>query len=120
MRAIPRSAVSAACAHGEPVQARTRLVWLLAVWLILVVALMVRVVLADEPPRKPAAEPADAEFLEFLGSVGSEDEDWISYLSGTDVAHAARDPSKVAAAPHAPPRDPAVAPAKEANADTKQ
>ena len=119
MRAVPRSAVSAERAHGGPGQARTRLVWL-AVWMLCALALMVRAVLADEPARKPAAEPADAEFLEFLGSVGSEDEDWISYLSGTDVAHAVRDPSKVAAAPHAPPRDPAVAPAKEANADTKQ
>jgi hypothetical protein len=119
MRAVPRSAVSAERAHGGPGQARTRLVWL-AVWMLCALALMVRAVLADEPARKPAAEPADAEFLEFLGSVGSEDEEWLSFLSRADVAHPARDPSKVAAAPHAPARDQPAEPANAANADTKQ
>jgi hypothetical protein len=55
--------------------------------------------LADEPARKPPPEPADAEFLEFLGSIGSDDDGWINFLSQTDPAAAAR----VAAAKTPPP-----------------
>ena len=42
---------------------------------------------------KPAAVPeADDDLLEFLGSVDSDtgDEDWLEYLSQTDVAKVAR------------------------------
>jgi hypothetical protein len=83
-------------------------------------ALLTRAVLADDAARKPAPEPADAEFLEFLGSVGSEDEEWISYLSRTDVSHPTRDASKVAAAARPPPADASARPASAPNADTKQ
>jgi hypothetical protein len=47
---------------------------------------------AATPPAKPAAPEADDELLEFLGSVDSEtgDEDWLDYLSRTDIAKAAK------------------------------
>jgi len=57
---------------------------------------------APPPAKKPAATTpavADDEFLEFLGSVDAEgaDEDWLDYLSRTDI-------EKVAAqAPKKPP-----------------
>jgi hypothetical protein len=38
---------------------------------------------------KSDVEPADDELIEFLGSVGSEDDDWLTYLAHTD-------PTKVA------------------------
>jgi len=67
----------------------------LALWLI-----GTGMALAEDPPKKPPPppEPADAEFLEFLGSVGSDDDGWINYLSQTDPAAAAR-----VAAAKAPP-----------------
>lgn len=43
-----------------------------------------------------AAPTDDADLFEFLGSVGSEDDAWLSYL-----AH--NDPTKVATAPRAAP-----------------
>jgi len=47
---------------------------------------------AKSPP--PKAQPADAddELLEFLGTVGAEDdnEDWLDYLSSTDIAKVAK------------------------------
>ena len=40
-----------------------------------------------EPAQQRATEPApDAELLEFLGSFDTEDEDWVEYLTQTDVA----------------------------------
>ena len=57
------------------------------------------IALAEDPPKQPPPEPADAEFLEFLGSVGSDDDGWINYLAQTDPAAAAR----VAAAKTPPP-----------------
>jgi hypothetical protein len=47
---------------------------------------------AATTPAKPAAPEADDELLEFLGSVDSEtgDQDWIDYLSQTDIAKAAK------------------------------
>ena len=47
---------------------------------------------AATPPAKPATPEADDELLEFLGSVDSEtgDQDWLDYLSRTDVGKAAK------------------------------
>jgi hypothetical protein len=55
---------------------------------------------AKPPPQKPAAsKPApapstvdDDEFLEFLGSVDSDDadSDWMEYLAQTDIGKVAR------------------------------
>jgi hypothetical protein len=46
-------------------------------------------------PAAPAPE-VDDELLEFLGSVDadSEDEDWLDYLSQTDIAKVAKDKKK--------------------------
>jgi len=51
------------------------------------------------PAKKPAATTppaADDEFLEFLGSVDAEgaDEDWLDYLSRTDIEKVAKAPKK--------------------------
>jgi len=37
---------------------------------------------AADPPA-PAVEPADADLIEFLGSVDSDDEGWKEYLART-------------------------------------
>jgi hypothetical protein len=39
------------------------------------------------PPAKTAAEDTslDEDLLEFLGTIDSEDEDWIDYLTQTDI-----------------------------------
>jgi len=44
------------------------------------------------PAAKPAAPAADEDLLEFLGSVDSDsgDQDWIDYLSQTDIAKVAK------------------------------
>jgi len=52
--------------------------------------------LADEAKRvtPPAAtKPAepDDELLEFLGSVGADDDEWIDYLSQTDIVKVAKE-----------------------------
>ncbi len=43
---------------------------------------------ASPPPQstKPAepATPPDEDLIEFLGSIGSEDEDWLNYLAQSD------------------------------------
>ena len=56
---------------------------------------------ANQPPpaKKPAATTppaADDEFLEFLGSVDAEgaDEDWLDYLTRTDIERVAKAPKK--------------------------
>jgi hypothetical protein len=49
---------------------------------------------ADEPNNAGAAKvakrtpdpPADADLLEYLGSVDSEEQGWIDYLARTDIA----------------------------------
>lgn len=54
----------------------------------------------SKPPATKPAEPttpaADDEFLEFLGSVDAEgaDEDWLDYLSRTDIEKVAKAPKK--------------------------
>jgi hypothetical protein len=59
-----------------------------------------------------AAEAPDDEFLEFLGSVDSEDKDWRDYLARTDIDKVARRvaPGNNAPAP-APNSPPATHPA---------
>jgi hypothetical protein len=49
------------------------------------------------PPAKTAPEDTslDEDLLEFLGTIDSEDEDWIDYLTQTDI-------EKVAARKRAP------------------
>jgi hypothetical protein len=44
------------------------------------------------PTPKPAAPAADEDLLEFLGSVDADtgDQDWIDYLSQTDIAKVAK------------------------------
>lgn len=48
---------------------------------------------AAEPNPAPAAqkdvEPIDAEFLEFLGSLDTEDEDWREFLESRPINDAA-------------------------------
>jgi hypothetical protein len=43
---------------------------------------------AQESP--PAEEQVDEELLEFLGSIDTDDEDWIEFLSQTDVKQVAK------------------------------
>jgi hypothetical protein len=38
----------------------------------------------------PAEEQVDEELLEFLGSIDTDDEDWIDFLSQTDVKQVAK------------------------------
>lgn len=55
---------------------------------------------ADEPQKVPVKTPApaqssadaplDEELLEFLGSVDTGDEDWVDYLTETDIATVAK------------------------------
>ncbi len=70
-------------------------------WRVLIAGMLGTMVLAPCAVRADDSKPApsdadDSDFLEFLGSVGSEDEDWIDYLAATD-------PGKVASAPRSPP-----------------
>ena len=52
---------------------------------------------AAEPKPAPAAEskvePIDAEFLEFLGSLDTEDEDWREFLESRPINNAAGKPA---------------------------
>lgn len=50
-----------------------------------------------------AAPPADADFLEFLGSVDSDDKNWHEYLANTDINKVAR---RANAAGRIPPNGP--------------
>jgi hypothetical protein len=51
---------------------------------------------ADPPPPQQPASADDVDVIEFLGSVGSDDADWINYLAQTDTA-------KGSTAPKSPP-----------------
>ena len=66
-------------------------------------ALLVR---AAEPPAK-VVEPADADLIEFLGSVDSDDEGWKQYLArtGTRVPVKASQPAPAPPASSAPGKD---------------
>jgi hypothetical protein len=69
-------------------------------------ALQPWVLRAAEPPAK-TVEPADADLIEFLGSVDSDDESWKQYLAGKDT-------QTPAAKPPPPPAPPASsAPGKD-------
>lgn len=69
-------------------------------WLLVGFATALSAQEAKSPPQKPAASKpapapstvADDEFLEFLGSVDSEeaDGDWMEYLAQTDIVKVAR------------------------------
>jgi hypothetical protein len=66
-------------------------------------ALLAATLLSAGAAALPAAEPAaevDAEFLEFLGSLDTEDEDWREYLAERPVrAEAGKPATKPAAKP---------------------
>lgn len=55
---------------------------------------------ATEPPAK-VVEPADADLIEFLGSVDSDDEGWKQYLARTGTRVPVVKESQPAAAPPA-------------------
>ncbi len=60
---------------------------------------------ADPPPAK-SVEPADADLIEFLGSVDSDDEGWKQYLARKDAqAPAANKPPPAPPASSAPGKD---------------
>ncbi len=64
---------------------------------------------AAEPPPK-VVEPADADLIEFLGSVDSDDAGWKQYLASTGAQ---------APAVKAPPAPPASAPPPSSSAPGK-
>jgi hypothetical protein len=73
--------------------------WLTASVLAGALALASAVLRADDPPNKQPSKPADdADLMEFLGGIGSEDENLINFLGRTD-------PRKIVAAsvPKRPP-----------------
>lgn len=49
-----------------------------------------------------AAEEADEDLLEFLGSVGEEDDDWSDYLGQTDIAKVVKDKAPAKTTPVEP------------------
>lgn len=59
---------------------------------------------AEAAKPAPAAQEADAELLEFLGSLDEEDEDWRKYLEERPIQAAA---GKPAPPTQVPPREPA-------------
>ena len=90
-------------ASGGPRPVRA---WL-CLGLLLGVPVQVGKLRAAQPPP-PSVEPADADLIEFLGSVDSDDEGWKQYLARTG----ARTPVvKKQSPPPAPPAS--SAPAKE-------
>ncbi len=86
--------MSAATRRREPrhAQRRARLAPLQPGALGLCLALLLPPVLrADQPPAPTPAD--DLDVIEFLGSVGSDDADWLKYLAQTDPAAAAGVPT---------------------------
>jgi len=69
------------------------------------VVLPVGQALAGPPPAAPpthepvASAAADADLLEFLGSVDSEEDGWHDYLEQTDLDKVIRAPAKAAPKP---------------------
>ena len=57
-------------------------------WLMLAQLLAPATNYAEDPPADE--ETVDEELLEFLGSVDTDDEDWIDFLSHTDVKQVAK------------------------------
>jgi hypothetical protein len=84
--------------------------WLLVGSLLCMSALLPAVLRADDAPGKQTKRPADdADLMEFLGGIGSEDENLINFLGRTD-------PRKVAAA-SVPKRPPPTGGAQSSSAD---
>jgi hypothetical protein len=68
----------------------TRVAWVLGA-----LALLWQVAPADEDPGKTKvaqgnSDSADADLLEYLGSVDVEGQDWMDYLARTDIAQVAK------------------------------
>jgi hypothetical protein len=65
-------------------------------WVLGALVLVPPAVFADEDPNatkvanQATTDPTDAEFLEYLGSVDVEGQDWMDYLSHTDIAQVAK------------------------------
>jgi hypothetical protein len=63
---------------------------------------------AAEPKPAPAAEkevePIDAEFLEFLGSLDTEDDDWREFLESRPINNAAGKPAGQKKPPNPDPK----------------
>jgi hypothetical protein len=57
---------------------------------------------ATEPPAK-VVEPADADLIEFLGSVDSDDEGWKQYLARTGTQAPPVKPPPASSAPSSGP-----------------
>lgn len=64
--------------------------------------------LAAQPPPPPETAAVDAELLEFLGSLDTEEEDWRKYLEERPIQAAAGKPAE----PPPPAREPAPKPAE--------
>jgi hypothetical protein len=99
MRAASRARYAGgSCGRGS-MELALRSLALLAVALCAAV-LAASVVRADaSQSTSSSSSPAsgdDSDLIEFLGSVGAEDEEWLTYLAQTD-------PTKVAKAPQEPP-----------------
>jgi hypothetical protein len=62
---------------------------LLCIGMLLGLPLLLR---AGQPPAK-SVEPADADLIEFLGSVDSDDEGWKQYLARTGTRPAKKPPA---------------------------
>ena len=64
-------------------------------------------------PLRAADAPADADFLEYLGSIDSNEAGWHEYLADTDVGKMAKPPNSSAVgstpATASPPQQPAPA-----------
>ena len=75
-------------------------------WMLGALVLVPHAGFADEDPsatkvaKGATTDPTDAEFLEYLGSVDVEGQDWMEYLSHTDIAGVAK-----ANKPPDPPRE---------------
>jgi hypothetical protein len=52
-----------------------------------------------QPAAKPAAEPVDAELLEFLGSLDAEEEGWREYLEERPMRATTAKPAEAKPAP---------------------
>jgi hypothetical protein len=63
-------------------------------WLLAAPALLLAVDRADDANNakvaESATETADAELLEYLGSVDAEGQEWMDYLAHTDIAQVAK------------------------------
>jgi hypothetical protein len=56
------------------------------------------------PPAQSKVEPVDAEFLEFLGSLDTEDEAWREYLETRPIRATAGKPAQQKAPPPSQPQ----------------